>query len=523
MKILDKTNNGLSWCYNILILSEDIKQAIQQKTQEIAKKVRLDGFRPGKVPLNIIERMYGANARSEAIKGLISSAVKDVFSIDNLNISFNYSTEVLSEDDEGIKFTLKFEALPIVELKDLSDVSISKYIVDLKDEDINNFLEDIRKEKTKWISDDAKEALEGDKIVLNMVINPKKTKKLKQPPMNDIEIVLGDKDLINGISQNLLSAKVGDSREFDITYPENFTDKTLAGKVISYIANIKHVYSPAKYKMDDEFAVSIGKTNLLSTKEWAKKVLQSKYEFMAKDFMRRDLLDRMEEKYDFEVPQNMLNLEFSEVFENVKREFLKSGKSIPETLEGDCKKVALRRVRLGFVVAEIAKRDQIYVTNEELNEAIRNIIYNYPGREREIFDRCIKDKSMLTAIKGPILENKVINHLFSIINIEEKHCSSVEMNKMDEDLADVFHYEDSAKANVNNNILEKIEDDTSLTKKEALKTEKTSSEKKDDLNSEKGKKESSSKSSKKTSKPKADAAGTKLKKASSSKKKKTEE
>lgn len=448
MKILDKTNNGLNWCYSIFIAAEDIKQAIRTQLENVAKKVRMDGFRPGKVPVHMIERMYGSSVRSEAIKGLISSAVNDVFAQDKINVSFNYSTDVVSEDEEGIKFELKFESLPTFEVKDFSDIHVNKYIVDLEEADIDRFLEDVRSGNKKWEEADTKEAEEGDKIVLDLVIDAQKMKKFKQPPMNDIEIIVGDKELINGISQNLVGAKLGESREFDITYPENFADKTLAGKKINYIAHMKHIFVPKAYEMNDEFAIAIGKKDMAEAREWAKKVLQSKYEFMAKDFMRRDLLDCMENMYDFDVPQNMLNLEQNEVYESVKKEFLRAGKELPETLEADCKKVALRRVRLGFVVAEIAKRDNIYVTNEELNEAIRNIVFNYPGREREIFDRCIKDRSMLTAIKGPILENKVINYLFDLIKLDEVHCTSAKILEMDEELSDVFHYETSTKEKV---------------------------------------------------------------------------
>lgn len=478
MKILDKTNKGLSWCYSIFIATEDIKLAIKAKLEDIAKKVRLDGFRPGKVPLHMIERIYGPSVRSEAIKGLISSSVTDVFAQDKINVSFNYSTDVISEDDKGIKFELKFEALPEFEIKDFSDIHVNKYIVDIEEPDIDHFLENVRAGNKKWEEADTKEATEGDKIVLDLVVDSKKMKKFKQLPMNDIEIIVGDLELINGISQNLVNAKVGESREFDITYPETFSDKTLAGKKVNYISHIKHIFSPKEYEMNDEFAVAIGKKDMTEAREWAKKVLQSKYEFMAKDFMRRELLDCMENMYDFDVPQNMLNLEQNEVYESVKKEFMHSGKEPPKTLEEDCQKIALRRVRLGFVVAEIAKRDKIYVTNEELNEAIRNIVFNYPGREREIFDRCIKDRSMLTAIKGPILENKVINHLFDLIKLDEVHCTSAKIQEMDEDLSDVFHYEASTKEKVEQNILEATDESASETPERSKKLDESPTEKK---------------------------------------------
>ena len=438
MKVLSRTADGLKRCYNVLITSEEIEQAKDNKLREVAKKMKIDGFRPGKVPVDVARRMYGDSATAEAKQNVIDSVSKRIFVDEKLSISFNYVTDIVKEDKNGIEFTLKFEIIPSFEMKDLSKIKITKHTVDVSEEDALEILERIRESAQNWKEDTkTKKVAEGQKVVidLNMLT---KIKKVKHNKVEDLDIMIGDKSLVDDFWKHLVGAKINDTVEFDIAYPDNFGDKNLAGKKIHYSAFIKKILKAEAFKMDDEFAKSIGYENLEKAKVWAKDRALARYERISKDIMKRDLMDEIIKMYDFDVPLNMVDAEEKEVIKQIKKEAERLKKEFTPEIEKECHNIAIQRVRLGFVVAEIAKREKIKVSRNEVAQAIRNIAMMYPGQEKAIFDMYNNHPEAASAVVGPILEDKVVNHLLDKLDLKEKKCSAKELIAIDEEPFDFF-------------------------------------------------------------------------------------
>lgn len=493
MKVLSRTSDGLKRCYNVLITLEEVEQVKRGKLQEIAKKVKMDGFRPGKVPLDVVNRLYGESVVAESKQTAIDDTAKKILSDENLSISFNYVTNIVKEDKKGIEFEMKFELIPSFELHDFSKIELVKHTTEVSEKEVVRILEDIRKSAENWKEDTkAKKVSEGQKVMidLNML---SKIKKHKNEKIEDLEIIIGDETLVDDFWKHLVGAKIGDTVEFDINYPENFSDHALAGKKIHYSAVIKKIFKAEEFKMDDEFAKSIGYEDLEKAKTWAKSRAVARYEYISKDIMKRDLLDKITEMYDFEVPSNMIDAEEKEVVKQIKLEAARLNKEFTPEIEKECREIAIKRVRLGFVIAEIAKKEKIRVSRNEVVQAIRSIAMMYPGQEKSIFDMYYNRPEAASAIIGPVLENKVVDYLLGEISKKEKKCSIEELIAIDEEPFDFFKDDaEGAKAG--------------SAKKDAAKKSTKSSEKRGDSADEKASKTATKKSAaKKDAKSTGDA------------------
>ncbi|MDR0968713.1 MAG: trigger factor [Holosporaceae bacterium] len=445
MEILNKTENGLKRSCNVLLSKEDLDAARNTKLRDIAKKVRLDGFRPGKAPLDILKRIYGESVESEAKKQAITDACKKFLNDEKPALSLSYVTEIVKDEQDSLEFLIKYEIIPSFELKEVSDLEVVKHLPEITDKEVDDFLESIRKDAKNWIEDNGGGKIkEGQKVAVNLtLLSP--GKKPRTNILDNLEIILGNETVLEDFWKPFIGAKVSDTVEFSVNYPENFHEKSLSGKSVAYKAVVNKVFNHAEYKLDDDFAKAIGCDNLEKAKEWAKARVVSKYEYIAKDVMRRDLLDRISEQYDFDVPQNMTELEGRVIRSQIEEEAKKLGKEFSPRVQEECRKLSEQRVRLGFVIAEIAKREKITVSREEIYQAIKHIASLYPGQEKAIWQKYSRGDS-IQAVIGPILEDKVINFLYGKIKIKEEKRSIEDLIALDEEEFDFFKDEEDDKS-----------------------------------------------------------------------------
>jgi trigger factor len=301
-----------------------------------------------------------------------------------------------------------------------------------------------------------------------------KLKNNKDGIANNLDIVIGDRNVMEDFWKPLIDKKVGDVVEFVVNYPKGLKDKNLAGKKIEYSATIKKISRSAEYELNDEFAKSLGYEDFKKLHAWAEARAKAHYEQLSKSVMKRDLLEKMSEMYTFEVPDNMFNVEYKEVHRQLTAEANKLGKKMSERAEEECKKIAESRVRLGFVVAEVSRENKITVSKEEIAAEIRNIAAMYPGHEKAIWDMYSRGAA-LNAIIGPVLERKVVDYLFGIIKIKEKKCSAKELVDLDEETFDFFKESAESSNEKPKKTVEKAEKTEKGEKKEIKKSEKKES------------------------------------------------
>ena len=437
MKVLDRTSDGLKRSYSVLLTSDELEKANVAKLQEIASKIKLDGFRPGKVPVSVVKRMYGDSLIEDAKKSAIDSAANQIIKEEDLKISFKFVTDIVKEDENGIEFSLKFELIPEFDLKDHSELVVPKYIVEVSEDEINKSAKDILERFPRYEDDaDAKEVAEGQRVRIDMKMLSNIGKK-GDANIESFDIDIGDKTLIDDFWKHLVGMKVGETKEIDIQYPKDFADKSLADKKIHYAITIKSILKKKDEQLDDEFAKSIGHESIASFKEWLKNTLKSQNDYLAHEVSKRELLDKLSDMYDFPIPSNMLEIERHEVEKQLRKEAPKYNKEFTEEMAAECAKIAEKRVRLGFIVASIAKVENVKVTNKEIAASIKNIAMMYPGREKEIY-KLYNSPEAVNAVVGPILENKVVELLIQKVKIEEKNCTAEELKAIDEEPFDFF-------------------------------------------------------------------------------------
>ncbi|MDR3179599.1 MAG: trigger factor [Holosporaceae bacterium] len=457
MKILSKASDNLKRSYNVLIDIEAINQEVDVKLKEVAQKTKMDGFRPGKVPVDIIRRIHGVSVREDAVKKLVDDTSQMVLREENLPPAFGLTTKIIKNDENGVEFSMNFELIPQVELMDFSTIEIVKHVPQITDKEINEIFNELRGYYKKWIDEPLDASVEmGHKVFMDLAIKTKLKKHINELT-NDINFIIGDAELIEDFWKPLVGAKVGDTKEFTVNYPANLSDKVLAGKIVEYSAYVKKVQKAVDYELDDEFAKSIGHDDMEKALEWAKQRASSRYDYMSKDIMKRDLLEKISEVFSFEVPIGMLNLEYSEVVRQITEEAKKIHKEMTPEILKECKKIAEQRVRIGFVVAEVAKKEKITATKNEITKAIRSIAMMYPGQEKAIWNMYSRGEAV-GAVVGPILETKVVAFLFEKIKIREEECSVEKLIELDEEPFDFFKDEPPLeKLSHDNSEVEKLE------------------------------------------------------------------
>lgn len=443
MKVLNRSSDGLKRDYTVFIAPDEVESAFVEKLKEKVLKTNIHGFRPGKAPAEVVRRIYGASLRAEVVQNLLSDISEKIIKKENLLISLNFSKEIIKEDDKGIEFSLKFEILPQIELKDVSSLEITKHIAEITDKEVNAIFDEVRKNRKNWVEEPAGESVkDGDKVSVSLLAKMKRKNNDKNTA-GDIDIVIGDPNVIEDFWKPLIGKKAGNIVDFTVNYPKNLKDKTIAGKTIEYSANIKKISKVMEYELNDEFAKSLGYENFKKLHTWAEEKAQNYYERMSRNVMKRDLLEKISELYDFEVPSNILNSEFAAIFRQLTSEAERMGKKMGVKAEKGCRKLAEDRVRLGFVIAEISRKEGITVSKEEIAKGIKNIASVYPGHERAIFDM-YSQGAALNSVVAPILEDKIVDFLFGVVKIKEKKCSVKQLVDLDEETFDFFDDNDAA-------------------------------------------------------------------------------
>ena len=471
MKILNRKDDGLKRTYNVLIQPESLEKAFDEELANTAQKIKISGFRPGKVPVEIVKRRYGDIVREEAQKNAIKSAAEDVIKQEAVILSFNYNTKVLKQEpDSGLEFELSFEIIPGIELKDMSDIEVTKYVVDLTEEQQLAPAERIRNLTPNWVPVDAGEVSKEDNLVYCDIVLEHRGKKVHTFKNEPVLIEKGS-EKAQDYASHFLGLKVGDTKEFVIDYPKDAHDRHLAGKKITHFITVKDIRKRAEMTLDD-LAKHLNMKDSNELKEWSKKIAQTDVDRRVNEVMKGDLLEKMTKYYDFQVPENMIRVEHQAVISQVAEEAQKLGKKMTPEIIAECKNIAIQRITLGFVVSEVARKNNIVVTQAEIARSISEIARNYPSNPQKVWDYYTQRENM-SLIISPILEKKVTDFMLqNVVKVKEETCTLERLVEIDEEPFDFFK-DDAAQAKGDEKKAKKAE---SAEKKAETKAKATKSE-----------------------------------------------
>lgn len=441
MKVKKLKSDGLQKKYAVTIENEEFENKVDAKLSHIAKTTKIPGFRPGKAPKEMLKQKYRSSVLGEALDEAVNEAVNTVIKDNGLRLAMQPDVKIGKfEDGKDIEFEVTAELMPEIKLGDFSKINVEKLTADVPEEEVKKAMDYIvhsRRETVK-VEDAAYAAQKGDSVVIDFV-GSVDGKEFPGGKGNGYPLELGSNTFIPGFEDQLTGVKAGDKVDVKVKFPDNYHAKNLAGKDAVFAVEVKAVRQPKEIEINDEFAKSVGEKDLASLKENIKKRIAGDYENAAKLKLKRQLLDKLDEAYSFEVPGGLVDAEFKTIEEQYQRakklnQLDEHEKNTPEKdLLDEYKKIATRRVKLGLLLSEAGEEAKIKITPEDINAAIMNEAKKYPGQEKVVFDYYLKNAQAVEALKAPIMEEKLIEHVLGKVTVTEKKVSVEELYNFSEE------------------------------------------------------------------------------------------
>ncbi len=443
MQIKETLNKGLKREFDITIPAKDIEAKLVLKLESIGKKVKMPGFRPGKIPLPLLKQRYNADALSEVLKESVDKAVEKVIKDHKLKPALRPDVNIKKYDEgKNLDFHMQLEVLPTLGEIKLDNLAFEKLVVQIPNEQITKTLDNIAKQnrETQPIKKPRKTA-KGDIVVIDFEGFIGKDP-IQGGAAKNHHLELGSGSFIPGFEDQLTGQDIGKHIKVNVKFPKDYHNEAYANKDASFDVTIIEIHEAAPVKLNDDLAKKIGFQTLAEMKEWVEKSLSKDYEAQSFLNTKRHVLDVLSDRFKFEVPENMVSLEFDNIWKQLCNELgisqdtasNKNEKEKPKSFEDatgksekelreEYKIIAERRVRLGILLAEIGNVNKIGVTNQELSSALIAKAREYPGQEKEAYEFFKSNEAALASIRAPLFENKVIEFILSKSKINEKPLS----------------------------------------------------------------------------------------------------
>ena len=435
IKTVETENQGLKRGFMLTIPAEDIEARVEQEVKRIAPQIRMPGFRPGKVPANLIRKMHGESLRGDALQGAVQDGVQQLLTEQNIRPALQPQVELNEgyEPGKDAEVRVSLEALPDVGAPKIDDIALDRLTVEAEEAAVYKQLEQLASQNKRW--DDAAEghaAAMGDLVVVDFA-GKVDGKAFDGGTGEDMSVELGSGNLIPGFEDQLVGAKVGEERQLNVKFPDDYPAENLKGRDATFDVTVKSVKTAGDTRVDEDFAKSLGLNDLEQLKGLIKGQLEQELNGLTRTHMKRQLLDQLAERHDFEVPQSMVEAEYQNIVQQLRHEA--SHEADPqaalaeiETDADEYRKIAVRRVRLGLLLSEIGAENGVNVTEQEMQRLIMQAASQYQGKDRETFVRYIQQEPMAAAqLRAPLYEDKVVDFLFARAKITDRKATREEL------------------------------------------------------------------------------------------------
>ena len=435
IKTVETDHQGLKRAFMLTIPAEDIEARVDQEVKRIAPQVRMPGFRPGKVPPNLIRKMHGDSLRQDALNGSVQAGVEELLVKQGIRPAVRPEVALKQDYEPGkdAEVEVKVEALPVVQTPKVEDLKLERLTVAVDEKAVAEQLKQLASQGKSWTDAPKKHAAaNGDTVVMDYVGTVGGTP-FEGGTGENMTIELGSGRLIPGFEEQLVGAKVGDSRVVELTFPQDYPAKNLAGKGAKFDVTVTAVKVAGENKVDDAFAKSMGLQSLEQLEGLIRDQMQQELNQLTRTHMKRQLLDELAGRHDFEVPASMVDAEYQNIINQLRHEA--SHEAEPEAalaeIDKDAdeyKKIAERRVRLGLLLSEVGAQNGVEVTADEMNRIIGHHAQQFQGEERDRFLRMVQQDSMFAAqLRAPLYEDKVVDFLFGTADVSERKASREEL------------------------------------------------------------------------------------------------
>ncbi|MDD9841202.1 MAG: trigger factor, partial [Alphaproteobacteria bacterium] len=423
MDIQEISADGLSREIKITIGKADLNAKLTDKLVELKTRIQLRGFRKGKVPEAHLKKLYGTQVMSEIVQETVSETSQQALTGRNERPALRPEIEVDGEIDPVIKgeadlvFDMRYDIIPPIKLTDFSKLKLERPVADVTEKDVTAALERLA-EARKQFSPRPKtaKARKGDSVKIDF-IGRIDGEAFEGGTAEGFELELGAGQFIPGFEEQLVNAQAGAKIDVKVTFPADYSNKALADKAAVFEVTVHEVKAPQAAAINDAFAESMGLESLAKLREAMKTQIGRDYENLTRERLKRNLLDILNEEHDFALPERMVELEFNQIWQQFEQELERQGKTLASMDESEAelrkeyRQIAERRVRTGLVLAEIGNKQEIEVTQEDLNQALAQHVRQYPGQEKEALAHFRDNPEAMAQIRAPIFEDKVVDFL----------------------------------------------------------------------------------------------------------------
>ncbi|MFV0627195.1 MAG: trigger factor [Alphaproteobacteria bacterium] len=442
MDIKELKSEGLNKEYKVTIPSKKFDEKVADKLAKVAKTVKIQGFRPGKAPKAMVEKQYKSSVVGEALEDMIQDATAELIDSKKLNPASMPNVKISKfEEGKDIEVEISVENLPEIKIGDFANIKLDRFKAEVKAEEVEKalkYMAESRRETTPAAA--GKKSAKDDTVVINFSgsvdgVEFQGGKGEKYP------LVLGSNSFIPGFEDQLIGTKAGDKVDVKVKFPETYHAKDLAGKDSVFAVEVLEVLEPKAVEVNDEFAVAMGEKTLEDLKKKISEKIAEDYDRATKMKLKRALLDVLDKEYTFQAPKSLLDQEYKvivEQYEQAKKfnQLDEEEKNRPEKdILDEYKEIALRRVKLGLLLSEVAKEAKVKVESDDINKAIMAEARKYPGQEQAVFQYYLQNKQAVESLRAPIYEDKIVDYILAKVKFNDTVVSVEELFNFNEENA----------------------------------------------------------------------------------------
>jgi trigger factor len=432
MEVTQTVSEGLHREFRIVIGADDLDARLTGRLEEMKPSLHMKGFRPGKAPVSFLKKTFGRRVMNEIVEQAVSETSQKAVSDHALKPAFPPQVDYVTPRDDvvggktNLEFTVSVDLMPEFELADITRLEVRKLVADVTDAEIDRALERLAEQaRTYSPKAEGEAAQEKDSVTIDFTgrVNGETFAGGKA---EDFNLVLGSGQLIPGFGDQIVGAKAGEERIVKVTFPQDYPDAKLAGQPVEFTVTVKEVKAPDAQTIDDELARKLGQASLSSLRDRVRDQLRSEFARASRMHLKRRLLDALDERHSFGLPETMVNREFGLIWDQVEAELKREGRTASDEgktedeMRDEYRKIAERRVRLGLVLARIGEQNGIQVSNDELQRAIAARARQHQGHEQEAFNFYSSNPQAQAEIRAPLFEEKVVDFIAELAQITER-------------------------------------------------------------------------------------------------------
>lgn len=433
MQLTERRSEGLLRVYDVVVPAAELQQKLNAKIEEVRPRVRINGFRPGKVPASHIRKVYGPSMMQDIINETVQNSTRESLEKINARPAAEPSLDLKSDINQvvagqsDLQFELTLEIIPEFEPADLKAIAVTRPVAPVTDEQVDTSLTELAKAHRGFEDKDGA-AAEGDAVVLDFV-GKIDGEAFEGGSAEGAQVVIGSKQFIPGFEEQLIGAKAGEARTLNVSFPEDYGVAALKGKAATFETKVAIVRAPKSGEPDDAWAAELGFESLNALKAALRGRIESEHGGQSRAKAKRALFDQLDKLHSFDLPPRMVDAEFNQIWRQIEQDRAQGqadpsdeGKS-DDDLRTEYRAIAERRVRLGLVLAAIGRLHKIEVSDQEVSQAIAAQARNFPGQERQVFEAYQRNPNLVASVRAPIYEEKVVDYMLELVSVTNETVS----------------------------------------------------------------------------------------------------